>query len=148
MKKAINNYKDKAMATAKKLSAEMIQRNYKLYSNRKLHNRIRALISDRLRKIANKNGNMFDLLFKKWQKNTQHAKIMNAGNKINTFITTKYKRAKARQQWDKLSERLCILNGNYQLLNLLKRTRQFLSIDKLSKAIETQIKRNTLNELK
>ena len=148
LKKAINNYRDKAIATAKKHSAEMIQRNYKLYSNRKLHNRIHALISDRLRKIANKNGNMFDLLFKKWQKNTQHAKIMNAGNKINTFITTKYKRAKARQQWDKLSERLCILNGNYQLLNLLKRTRQFLSIDKLSKAIEKQIKQNTLNELK
>ena len=148
LRKAINKWKDNADRMGKRHAAECIQKNYRLYHQRKVKNMIEELIKDRLAKIAMKNGDIVRYYFNVWSKNAKHMKILRAGKKINNFLDKKLRDARAHQKWKKMSEDLNILNGNYQALNLLKRMRQFMAVYRFAKPIEHAIKEDTSEDLK
>ena len=148
LRKAMNKWKDNADRTARRHAAERIQKNYRLYHNRMIKNKIQDLLKDRLSNIALRNSDMLRYYFNIWKKNAKKATVLRAGKKINKFVNNKLKDARAKQRWHKLSDLLNMLNGNYQALNMLKRMRQFMAIHRFAAPIEHAIKDDGFSDLK
>ena len=148
LRKALNKWRDNADKIAKKHSAEMIQKNYRLYMQRKKQSKIDKLIRERLAYLAMKNGDILRYYFNKWLKNAKKMKVLRSGRKISKFCNDKLKDFKAAKNWHKLSDLLNLHNGNLQGINLLKKMRQYLAIAKLTKPIEHRIKQDEMDDLK
>ena len=142
LKKFIERWNDKANKIARKHSAEMIQRNYRLYILRKKYNNLNKRIKDLLLRLADKYNDILAYYFNKWRANANKKKVLRAGRKINKFVDNKLKDARAKKNWHKLADLLNLHNGNYEALRLLDRIRKFAAIDRLVKPIKYRFKKD------
>ncbi|MGL4947770.1 MAG: hypothetical protein ACRC42_00040, partial [Mycoplasma sp.] len=148
LKKAMDKWRNNARNSAENEAAERIQRNYKWYWERMRNSKMMKRIYEIFSKLSTKNSDWLNYYFNLWKKNCQKQKVLRSAKKIDRFLHEKVNDRRAIKNWHKWSDLLNMNNHNYEALDLLKRVRKLMAINKWVKPIEHRIKQDEMDDLK
>ncbi|MCQ2815840.1 MAG: hypothetical protein MJ252_01105 [archaeon] len=147
LQKYFDKYHDNAIKLGRLRSAEMIQKNWRLYLERKLSDDRARMIRDRLMKISAKWDDILRRYFNEWKNKSTQMKVLRAGRKINRFVNNKYNDYLTNKRWKDMANKLEDLSGINARKKLVERMRQYLALMKLTPPIEKNLKRSGMDAL-
>ena len=161
LKKILDIWHEKANKLSRKLGAEIIIKNYRLYASLKKKENREQILKNILLNLLNKNNDMKNKYFKKWKDIDQKIKNNQSKARVARYIKNRFKISKARKNWIKLSKNLKLKNRNNDLYNFVQKIKQFCLIKKfmrpftdlarkrfISKVQDNDRKDNILQKLK
>ena len=161
LKKILDTWHEKANKLSRKLGAEIIIKNYRLYASLKKKENREQILKNILLNLLNKNNDMKNKYFKKWKDIDQKIKNNQSKARVARYIKNRFKISKARKNWIKLSKNLKLKNRNNDLYNFVQKIKQFCLIKKfmrpftdlarkrfISKVQDNDRKDNILQKLK
>ena len=147
LKNIISTWKNNTDKKSRNHAAELIQKNYNNYKNKIKKNKKEGLLKNILRRLINYNSNIKKIYLKKWKKNNEQSKIKSASQRINRFITQRYRIAKARNNWKKLSQLYLLNNRNSNVVLFVDKIKKLIAIKKIIKSIVKNNRKRVIHSL-
>ena len=110
MKKFLSIWKEKANKLSRKLAAEKIIKNWRLYAKKKNVENREQILKNILLNLLNKNTSTQNKYFQKWKDIDQKIKNDQAKSRVARYIKSRFKIINARKNWMKLSNSECQRN--------------------------------------
>ena len=148
LKKAILTWKENADKLARNRGANTIIRNWRIY-NLKLKKENRdEILKDIFTKLYNKDSDMKNKYFNRWRdiKNKLNEEINK--QRVAKYIADRYRISNARKNWEKLSKNILLKNRNNDLFEVIKKTKQYVFLNKLKNPFIERARKIFINKLK
>ena len=148
LRKWIKVWAEKARKLGNLRSAEIIQKNWKIYKKNKRTEGINNYLKNILTSLLNKNGNHLRKSLHQWRNIINNIKVKRAGKRIANFSIHKFKYAKARNNWKKLADKISHKNKTLKKINLMSEVKKYIILRKIIKDLEKKFKLTGWNCLK
>ena len=131
LKKAINKWSTKSQKLGTKRSAEMIQKNLRIYLYKKKQENKKNILKHLLLKLSEKNSNIKYKYFTRMQNQTSKYTKNIQKIKIANFFKNKFKISEARKKWISLAQKYSLRNRNDDIANLIYKIKQYVLLDRM-----------------
>ncbi len=147
LKKYLKKWLEQNDKLKRKRAAEIIQKNHKIYKNKKKKTGINDFL---LRIMKNKEGKgeeKYKTTLMRWLKNAKLKHANDAAKKIQNYLNKKTNNNRARKNWRKLSILLFKKNNTNKSLDILNKLRNYFAISKIIHILKEKMRKNILKNL-
>ena len=131
LQKCLQKWNEKAQKTGNKHSAEMIQKNWRIYLYKKKQENKKNILKHLLLKLSEKNSNIkykyFTRMHNQALKKTQNIQKI----KLARYIKDRFKISEARKKWINLSKKYSLRNKKDDISNLIYKIKQYILLDRM-----------------
>ena len=148
IKKVIQIWREKADKVGRKHGAEKIIKNWKIYILKKKKENRDQILKDKLIKLINKDSDMKKKYFNRWRDIKNKLTNDISKKRVAKFIADRFRISNARKNWEKLSKNIVLKNRNNDLFEVIKRTKQYIYLNRLKNPFIDIARKRFINKLK
>ena len=139
---------EKAKKLSKLRAAEMLQKNWKIHKKNIKTEGINNSLNNILKGLFLKNDNILKKALHQWRNKVKNMKVKRSGRRIANFVINKFKFAKAKENWKKLSNKIAHKDQTSKKIKLMKDVKKYMKLRNAIHALEKKLKLNGWNQLK
>ena len=139
---------EKAKKLSKLRAAEMIQRNWKNHKRNIKTEGINESLNNILKGLFLKHDNILRKALHQWRNKVKNMKVKRSGRRIANFVINKFKLAKAKENWKKLSNEIAHKDQTSKKIKIMKDVKKYMKLRNAIRALEKKLKLNGWNQLK
>ena len=148
LKKYLDIWREKGNKLSRKLAAEKIIKNWRLYAKKKNVENREQILKNILLNLLNKNKDMKSKYFNKWKDIDQKLKDLQAKERVAKYIKNRFRIANARKNWMKLYKYLALKNRNKDVFVLVNKIKQYSLLNKFKNPFIDLARKRFINKLK
>jgi len=148
LKKYLDIWREKGNKLSRKLAAEKIIKNWRLYAKKKNVENREQILKNILLNLLNKNKDMKNKYFNKWKDIDQKLKDLQAKERVAKYIKNRFRIANARKNWMKLYKYLALKNRNKDVFVLVNKIKQYSLLNKFKNPFIDLARKRFINKLK
>ena len=148
LKKALLKWNENANKTATKHSAEMIQKNMRIYLNKTKQQNKKNILKHLLLKLIEKKSNIKYKYFSRYRTQTEKLTKKIQKIKVARFIKDKFKISEARKKWIYLANKYSLRNRNDDIFTVINKIKQFISLNKMKKEFRHKVRASIIQLFK
>ena len=148
LKKWLDTWKQKADKLGKKRAVEMIYKNWKIYLNNIREKNKGQILKKILSGIILKNSDALRKYFNKWRNYNNYLKLDQSKLRIANYIKKRFRIANARENWNKLANKLKLKDDNKNLIDIIKTLNTFNKLNKFIKPFTSLSRKKFLDKVK
>ena len=148
LKKWLDTWKQKADKLGKKRAVEIIYKNWKIYLNNIREKNKGQILKKILSGIILKNSDALRKYFNKWRNYNNYMKLDQSKLRIAKYIKKRFRIANARENWNKLANKLKLKDDNKNLIDIIKTLNTFNKLNKFIKPFTSLSRKKFLDKVK
>ena len=148
LKKWLETWREKTNKLGKKRAVEMINKNWRIYYNNKREKNKGQILKKILSGIINKNSNILRNYFNKWSNYNNYMKNDQAKLRIANYIKYRFRLANARNNWQKLVNKIQTNDLNNNLLVIIKALKTYSKLNKFIVPFKSISQKSFFDKLK
>ena len=126
----------------------MLQKNWKIHKKNIKTEGINNSLNNILKGLFLKNDNILKKALHQWRNKVKNMKVKRSGRRIANFVINKFKFAKAKENWKKLSNKIAHKDQTSKKIKLMKDVKKYMKLRNAIHALEKKLKLNGWNQLK
>ena len=131
LRRIILKWKEKANKISSKQSAETLQKNMRLYLNKKKQDNRKSVLKHLLLKLIQKKSNIKYKYFTRMKVKAEKITKEIQKQKLARYIKDKYKIGNARKNWIYLAKKYSLRNRNDDIFEIINTMKQYVGINKM-----------------
>ncbi len=147
LRKYLKKWIEKIENLKRKRSAELIQKNYRLFKGSKKKGFINFFLNNIIKTKEERRKDTLKSSLMKWLKNAKLKHANDAATKIQNYLNKKTNKNRAKKNWRKLAIILAKKNGIKKTLDVMKRLKDYFNLSKFINIIKDRMKKNILKDL-
>ena len=148
LKRVILKWNEHANKIGAKHSAEMLQKNMRIYLNKKKQENKKNILKHLLLKLIEKKSNIKYKYFSRMRTQTEKKTKEIQKAKLAKYIKNKYKISKARKNWIYITKKYSLRNRNDDIFNLINKIKQYIGINKMEELFIYKIRKSVIKLFK
>ena len=148
IKRIINIWKEKANKLSKKSAAEIIIKNWRLYSKQKRKENRETILKNILFKLLNKNADIRNKYFQRWKDIDKKVYEDQAKSRVARYIKARFKICNARKNWEKLFNNLALKHRNNDVFNFVTKIKKYALLNKFKNPFIDLARRRFITKIK
>jgi hypothetical protein len=147
LKKYLKKWLEQNNKLKRKRASEIIQKNYKIFKNKKKKTGINEFLLRILKTKEHKVEDKYKTTLMKWLKNAKLKHANDAAKKIQNYLNKKTNNNRAKKNWRKLSILLFKKNGSNKTIDIILKLKNYFSISKFIHELKEKMRKLILKDL-
>ena len=148
LKRIILKWNENANKLSSKQSAEMLQKNMRIYLNKKKQDNKKSILKHLLLKLIQKKSNIKYKYFTRMKVQSQKMTKEIQKNKLAKYIAERYKISKARKNWIYLAKKYSLRNRNDDIFTIINKIKQYIAINKMKNSFKYKARVSVIKSVK
>ena len=145
LKRILEKWNENAFKIASKHGAEMIQKNWRIYSYKKKQENKKGVLKHLLLKLIEKKSNIKYKYFMRLQNQTLKKTKEIQKAKIAKYFKDRFKISEARKKWKNLCQKCYLNNRNNDIFNVINKMKQYIALNKLKEPLLNNAQTTIMN---
>ena len=148
LRRILLKWNENANKIASKHGAEMIQKNWRIYSFKKKQENKKGVLKHLLLKLIEKKSNIKYKYFERFQNQTMKKTREIQKEKIGKFFRDRFRISEARKKWKYLCKKYYLDNRNKDIFEVMEKIKQYIGLNKLKEPLIQNAQTSVINVFK
>ena len=148
LRRVLLKWNENANKLGNKFGAEMLQKNMRIYLNKKKQENKKNILKRLLLKLIEKKSNIKYKYFTRMRTQTEKMTKKIQKVKLAKYIKNRFKISEARKKWINLAKKYSLRNRNEDIFNLINKIKQYIGINKMKESFIHKARKSVIKLFK